>query len=84
MEQGTIIMTTVVEIFEFSLLYVNTLALKPQRRVMCRAQQSCSQAKRLKGLFSVSISTLSSRGVLAWPYIFFSEIKRDETGYPPQ
>lgn len=43
-------MTTLVEIFEFSLLYINTLALNPQCRVTCIVQRSSSQDKCLKGL----------------------------------
>lgn len=56
-------MTTLVKIFEFSLLYVNTLALNPQWMVTCIAVLFSGQMP--EGAFSVSISALSSRG----PYL---------------
>lgn len=66
-------MTTLVEIFEFSLLYINTLALNQQRKVARTAQQPCSQGKCLKGL-SVFLFQPSQAGGPSLALTFFSEI----------
>lgn len=66
-------MTTLVKIFEFSLLYVNTLALNPQWMVTCIAQQFCSRDKCLKGL-SVFPFQPSQAGGHTLALKFFSEI----------
>lgn len=55
MEQGSVIMTRLVEIFEFRLFYTNTLALNPQCMVTCITQHFCSWDKCLNR-FSISIS----------------------------